>query len=89
MKIAAHYDWVDDNREHRFPTWEDEIAHMESLGFKLVRPDFKVMGWAERMRSPEMRPKLFVSSPSGPRKMDANLDRYAAELGYPLYYKSA
>ena len=89
MSTAAHYDWIDDNRERRFATWDDEIAHMESLGFKLVRPDFKVVGWAERMAHPENRPTLFVSSPNGPCEMDANLDRYAGELGYPLYYKPA
>ena len=88
MNITDNYAWDDRNRESRFATWGDEVDYMHSLGFSLVRPDFKVVGWAERLQSPESRPILFVSSPYGPREMDANLDRHAAELGYPLYCKT-
>lgn len=85
--VSRHYAWIDRNREHRFATWEDEVSHMESLGYKLVPPEFKIAGWTVQLMAPELAPKLFVSSPSGPREMVANLNRYAGELGYPLYYQ--
>ncbi len=77
------YSWIDENRERRFPTWDDEIAHMEEQGYSLVPPRYKVPHWSVFLTLTP--PELFVSSPSGPRIMDAALDRYAAELGYPLY----
>lgn len=87
MSNGLRYAWLDRNRTIGFDTWEAEIAHMESLGFRLVSPEYKIPHWSETTRAGEPVPKLYVSGRDGPREMTSALDRYAAEIGYPLFYK--
>lgn len=85
---ASQYAWLDSNRTPGFETWEAEIAHMGRLGFMLVEPGYKVPHWAETMRGGVPLPRLYVNAPDGPRLMTGALDRYAAELGYPIFVKT-
>lgn len=86
--VASRYAWRDENRLKRFATWEEEIAHMESLGYKLVAPEYLIPHWREKMRAGESAPTLYVMRNDGPDKLSANFNRYAAELGYPVFYRT-
>lgn len=74
------YGWLAVNQTPGFATWEAEIAHVESMGFKLAPPDFHVPHWSE-----ESATKVFVNGPDGLRELSGRHDRCAAEFGYPLF----
>lgn len=84
---ARRYSWVEENRTRGFDTLKAEIEHVESLGYELVPPEYKIPHWSEETRNGEPLPKLYVNTLEGVRPFTAALDRYAAELGYPLFFK--
>jgi hypothetical protein len=82
------YDWADENRAQRFPTWADEVAHMDRLGFGLVDAGYRIPHWSEATRNGKPIPQLYVCDREGaPREMNSRFDRNAAEIGYPLYVR--
>lgn len=83
MKIDLNqYSWIETNLRG-FKTWEDEIKHMESLGYQLVPPDYRIPHWSELGTNPY----LYVCGNGGvPREMNSFFDRPAAQIGYPLYF---
>jgi len=87
LSVTAGFGWIDSNRTRGFATWEDEISHMANLGYALVPAEYKIAHWSETMRAGEPIPKLYVNTCYGPRKMESAFDRYAAEIGYPLFFK--
>jgi hypothetical protein len=83
------YAWTEENRPPGFSTWEEEIGFAEDHGYGLVRPDYKIPHWFEGERGGRPLPILYVHTRNGFRVMDAALGRYAAELGYPLFFRKS
>lgn len=83
----SHYAWIEENRTRGFDSLKAEIEHVESLGYALVPPEYKIQHWSEAMNSRVPPPSLFVNTLDGVRPFTATLDRYAAELGYPLFFQ--
>jgi hypothetical protein len=83
LSVIAGFCWIDSQRTQGFATWADEIAHMETLGYQLVPPDYHIPHWSQA----EDGRKLYVSGRDGPREMTACFDRPARDLGYPLFFK--
>lgn len=80
----SSYDWHKSNLDRdRFASWADQIAHMESLGYQLVPPDYHIPHWSRAKDAP----LLYVDGRMGPRLMDAAFDRPACDIGYPLYFR--
>lgn len=78
------YDWLPENRTHGFPTWDDEITHVEAQGYSLVPPDYHIPHWSRS----ENAPKIYVNGRHGLREMDAAFDRPARDIAYPLFFKA-
>lgn len=83
LRCGDGFGWIDSQRAQGFATWADEIAHMETIGYKLVPPDYHIPHWS---RADGAR-KLYVNGRDGPREMTACFDRPARDLGYPIFFK--
>ena len=83
LAVDAGFCWIDSNRTRGFATWADEIAHMETLGYQLVPPEYHIPHWSQ---AGGLR-KLFVSGCDGPQQMTSCLNRPARDLGYPVFFK--
>lgn len=85
--ISHKYAWSDNNMMKGFNTWEEEIAHVENLGYKLVPAEYYLPHWSTAMQMGDVLPKIYVLRNAGPDLMTCHFDCYAARLGYPVYFK--
>lgn len=82
--ISAPYDWLSGNRTQGYATWDDEVTHVESLGYALVPPDYHIPHWSQA----EGAPKLYVHGRDGALYvLRGVLGHPASHLGYPVYFK--
>jgi hypothetical protein len=88
----SKYAWIQDNQKNRnFSSFDEEIAYMKGIGYELVPAEYRIPHWAEKLTragTVSEVPDLFVLRIDGSVEvMSSNLDCYAAEVGYPLYFK--
>lgn len=84
--LESRYAWRESNLRN-FDSWAKEITHAESLGYKLVPPEYYLSNWSTAMSMGASLPKIYVMREDGPDELGAHMDCYTAHLGYPVYFK--
>lgn len=88
--MYSEYSWNDEARSPKFATWADEITHAETLGYKLVPPDYHIPHWATAMQMGDALPKLYVMRETdGMSPLSTHFDRPARDIAYPLYFRAS